>query len=134
MSATSVNTITVNLDTKLVTYSGDMTIREQVGVTLTGATDSTTAGIVLRVLKPDDHAEMAQCSAWTASGDDFVGTLDLSGADLATEFEDDDAMKFRAFILQVWNTTDKALILEDRVYIKNNPLTAAVQAEVLTPA
>ena len=134
MSATSVCTITVSLATKLVTYSGDMTIREKVGVTVTGATGATAAGLLMRVLKPDDQVEMAVCDAFTASGSDFVGTLDLSGTALAAEFSGDDPMKKRAFILQFFNLTDENEIITDRVYIMNNVFTLALQNTTLTPA
>ena len=134
MSSTSVCTITVNLTRKTVSYSGVMSIRERVAVTITGATGSTIAGLILRLLKPDDHAEMAACESFAASGDDFVGTLDLSDAALASEFADDMANKVRSFVLQVWSEGDNSSVVTDRVYVMNNPLTAAIQAETLTPA
>jgi hypothetical protein len=134
MSATSVCTITVNLTTKKVSYSAAMTIREKVAVTITGATGATAAGLLLRVLKPDDQAEMAVCDSFTASGDDFVGSLDLSGDDLADEFDGDDAQKVRAFMLQCWNNTDENEVVTDKCVIQNNPLTAAIEATTLTEA
>lgn len=127
-------TITVDLPSKRVTYSGLMAIREMVAVVLTGCTAADVAGIRLFIREPAGFAEMASCLSFSASGSDFVGTLDLSGAALADEFTGDMANKLRSFFLQVWNTVAGDLVIADRVYIENNPLSAAVQAQTLTPA
>jgi hypothetical protein len=132
MSATSVVTITVDLDKKTVSKSGVMCIREKVSVVISGASAADVTGIVLRVIEPCGFTEMAKCDSFTPSGATFVGTLDLSGDDLAGEFSDDTADKTRVFMIQVWNTVDEDLIINDRILIMNNPLTTAIQAETLT--
>lgn len=134
MSRTSANTITIDLDAKTATYGSIMTIRENVGITLVNATGATAAGLILRVLKPDDQAEMAACEEFTADGDNFTGVLDLSGDDLAAEFDGDLADKHRSFIMQVWDNTDGNEILTDKIYIWNNPLTETIQDTELTEA
>jgi hypothetical protein len=110
-----------------------MTIRELVSLIITGCADTTAAGLLLRILEPAGLALMAECASFTKTiNNTFIGTLDLSDAALADEFLGDDARKQRTFILRLWSGADKNLIIDDRVQIMNNPLTAAVQAATPT--
>lgn len=130
----STTTITVNLADKTATYSGDMCIRDSVQVVLIGATASDVAGIIMRILKPDDCVEMAKCDSFSADGDNFEGNIDLSGAALMAEFTNDEPRKFRSFMLQVWNNTasNQSLLINERIYIMNNVFTASVEAGTIT--
>jgi hypothetical protein len=127
--------ITVDLTTKKVTTSGDMSVRELALVTLLGASAAAAAGLILRILD-DNRVELASCVSFAADGSTFVGTLDLSGALLAGAFAGDSPVQKHRFNLQVWSNESGAqsLLVGEDIQIMNNPLTAAIQAGTLTEA
>jgi hypothetical protein len=119
MASTSV-TLTISLSDKLVTQDGTLAIREHVQIKLVNLAGSAPADFTLALQNGD--TVIASCAAFTASGDDAVGELLLSGASALALFDaDEDApLATKVLYLVLWDKTLKSLRVAENVTIYNN--------------
>jgi bifunctional ADP-heptose synthase (sugar kinase/adenylyltransferase) len=97
----------------------DVAFRETVVVILVNAPGGTVAGN-LRLYLVHGSTLVASCLVFTASGGNFQGNLDLDTAQLETLFGNALSNERRQCDLSVWDTSEKALLVEWKLVVMNN--------------
>ena len=125
MAKRAITTLTIDLTEKTATASGVMAFRDTVQVILTATDieDFTAAGLVLYVLRKlsGTRTMCAQCVTFTLNGTQFEGDLDLNTTPLETYFTNKRDQHKGTFTFLVQNTTDLAMLFNQRLQILNNP-------------
>ena len=119
--------LTINLATKECTQSVDVAFREVVAVLLVNAPAGTSAGD-LRLYLTHGNMLMADCVAFSAFGQDFLGDLDLETSQLATLFGNALSNEKRTLDLTVYDLTQKALLVNWKLVVQNNPWAPGMTA------
>ena len=109
----------IDLDSKLVTVTGIMAIRELVSVELDNIGGSDPSNLILALSNGD--TVLASCHGFTAVGPAAVGILDLSLIGVVGLFDinDDPQGKFNLF-LTVWDSYLNSMRVNTSIPIFNN--------------
>jgi len=115
------STITIDLSTKLVSYSSpEMALRELVAVALVNTSSSVAANLTLSVLYRSTI--LVQCDTFVSGSGQFDGTLDLDNADLEAFYAgENDGRKKKTFDLTLWDFGRMKMLINDKITIMNNP-------------
>ena len=115
------STITIDLATKLVTYSSpEMALRELVAVALINADAATPSDLTLSVLYRE--TVLVECTTFVAGVGQIDGELDLDNSDLEAFFAGrNDGRAKRTFDLTLWDGGRMKLLANTKITIMNNP-------------
>ena len=114
------STITIDLATKLVTYSSPvMALRETVAVALVNADAATPSDLTLSVMWRS--TAMVQCASFVAGAGQIDGTLDLDDSNLEAYFSGREGRYQRTFDLTLWDNGRMKMLINDKITIMNNP-------------
>ena len=116
--------LTIDLADKNFTNDGDdIAINETVTVQLENGSLTACASYVLQILK--DGTIYAQCDNFADVSGDIVGTLDTATTELQDVFEDYVYRGRQPFELVVYDTANKKLLTNGKMYIYNNPYNSS---------
>ena len=126
--------MSINLQTKAVTMTNVVAVRESVEVTLVSIGTSSPGDLTLRLttLGTGTTQTLAQCASFVASGTNAVGTLDLNTEELVNAFSNKSAMTVLSFNAAVWDSVQSRLLGSAVFPIMNNPYAPGMPAP--TPA
>ena len=114
------STITIDLATKLVTFSAPvMALRENVAVALVNADAATPSDLTLSVMWRG--TAMVQCASFVAGVGQIDGTLDLDSTNLEAYFTGREGRYKRTFDLTLWDNGRMKMLINDKITIMNNP-------------
>lgn len=121
-AAATTATFVVDASTKRVSNApAVIAVRETVTCIVSNAADASSAGLVLRILNQTNTLALA--TNFVASGSNHVGTLNLNTSNLVAYFAMQEADVNDVLMLDValWDTVNNWLLLNDRLYVINNP-------------
>jgi len=116
--------VTPTQATKAVVLSGTVAVRESVSVTIVGGAAFIADGLVLKIQDTGNMGltvPVAQCSTWTTSSSNAVGTLSLNTAEAIASFVDVRNCGFRTFNLLVFTTGAPTLACNGVINVMNFP-------------
>lgn len=115
------STITIDLSTKLVTFSSPiMALREDVAVALVNTGAATATDLRLSVIHRS--TVLVDTSDFVAGAGQFDGTLDLDNADLEAFFASKNDPRYkRTFDFTLWDSGRNRLLINSKITIMNNP-------------
>lgn len=121
--STTACTATVTAATKKIALSATISVRESVALTLTGFTGHTAADLRCAIIDPVTEDLLANCDAFTASGSDYAGTIDLNTTELVAKFSGRSPLFRHRLSMIVWDVVLDSLIGNDLIFVQNNPYT-----------
>ena len=115
---TATLTVALNQSERRAEMTGPVHRRELVTLTVTGITGATATNLVLVVFR--GSTLVAACSAFTASGSNATGTIDLNTDELATVFSGVRSGAIREHDARVYDSSTQELMAEGRLAIRQS--------------
>jgi hypothetical protein len=115
-------TIACTISTKKATVTGTLALRETVAVTLTGTGTYGAADLVLGIVDNGTLLATIAQGGFTGTGPSSItGNLNLNTTEMVAFFSEDVGRTKRYPQLCIWDITNQALVVNDKIEVLNNP-------------
>jgi hypothetical protein len=119
---------TTDLEDKEVGIDDVLAVREYIPIWIVGIGESNPTNLILYI-QNDTTQTVAIINGFTAPAgetDVAAATLDLNTDELVAEFTGKKALYHKVFDIGIWDVVLERLLVNDRVYIQNNPYEAGM--------